>query len=96
MKNFAVIGVGGFVAPRHLAAIRDTGNRLVAATDPSDSVGVLDRFSFDVRFFQEIERFDRFAGKNQVGVMDRIESTTIDRDLLQFSQRLNAQCSTLN
>ena len=57
--NFAVIGVGGYVAPRHLRAIRDTGNRLVAAVDPKDSVGVLDQYSFDVKFFTEIERFDR-------------------------------------
>ena len=43
MKNFAILGVGGYVAPRHLKAIRDTGNRLVAAADPQDSVGVLDQ-----------------------------------------------------
>lgn len=67
MKNFAVIGVGGFVAPRHLTAIKDTGNRLVAATDPNDSVGILDRFSYDVRFFREIERFDRFLERSRRG-----------------------------
>ena len=48
--NFAVIGAAGYIAPRHLRAIRDTGNRLVAAVDPNDSVGLLDQFSFDVRF----------------------------------------------
>jgi UDP-N-acetyl-2-amino-2-deoxyglucuronate dehydrogenase len=63
MKNFAIVGVGGFVAPRHLKAILDTGNRLVAAVDPHDSVGVLDRYGFDVRFFTEIERFDRHLEK---------------------------------
>ncbi len=62
-KNFAVIGVGGYIAPRHLKAIRDTGNRLVAAVDPKDSVGLLDQFSFDVKFFTEIERFDRHLEK---------------------------------
>lgn len=62
-KNFAVIGVGGYIAPRHLKAIRDTGNRLVAAVDPKDSVGILDQFSFDVKFFTEIERFDRHLEK---------------------------------
>lgn len=67
MKNFAVIGVAGFVAARHLGAIKDTGNRLVAATDPNDSVGILDRFSLDVRFFREIERFDRFLEKLRRG-----------------------------
>jgi len=63
MKNFAITGVAGFVAPRHLKAINDTGNRLVAAVDPHDAVGVLDRYSFDVRFFTEIERFDRHLEK---------------------------------
>jgi len=61
--NFAVIGVGGYIAPRHLKAIRDTGNRLVAALDPKDSVGLLDQFSFDVKFFTEFERFDRHLEK---------------------------------
>lgn len=61
--NFALIGVGGYIAPRHLKAIRDTGNRLVAAIDPKDSVGLLDQFWFDVEFFTEIERFDRHLEK---------------------------------
>ena len=59
VKNFAILGVGGFVAPRHLQAIRDTGNQLIAALDPFDSVGILDRYFHNVRFFTEIERFDR-------------------------------------
>jgi len=58
-KNFAILGVGGYIAPRHLKAIRDTGNNLIAAIDPYDSVGILDRFFYDVDFFTEIERFDR-------------------------------------
>lgn len=66
-KNFAVIGVGGYIAPRHLRAIRDTGNYLVAAVDPKDSVGVLDQYSFDVQFFTEIERFDRHLEKLRRG-----------------------------
>lgn len=61
--NFALIGVGGYIAPRHLSAIRDTGNRLIAALDPNDSVGILDRFFDDVDFFTEFERFDRHAEK---------------------------------
>ena len=63
MKNFAITGVGGFVAPRHLQAIRDTGNRLLAALDPHDAVGILDRYFDDVSYFQEFERFDRFIEK---------------------------------
>ncbi|MBE7433606.1 MAG: Gfo/Idh/MocA family oxidoreductase [Anaerolineales bacterium] len=67
MNNFAVIGVGGYIAPRHLKAIRDTGNRLVAAVDPKDSVGILDQYSYDVKFFTEIERFDRHLEKLRRG-----------------------------
>lgn len=67
MKNFAITGVAGYVAPRHLKAIRDTGNRLAAAADPHDAVGVLDRYAFDVRFFTEIERFDRHLEKLRRG-----------------------------
>jgi UDP-N-acetyl-2-amino-2-deoxyglucuronate dehydrogenase len=64
-KNFAIIGVGGFVAPRHLKAIADTGNHLLAACDPNDSVGVLDSYFQDARFFTEVERFDRFLEKQR-------------------------------
>lgn len=66
-QNFAITGVAGFVAPRHLNAIRDTGHRLVAAVDPHDAVGLLDRYSFGVRFFTEIERFDRHLEKLRRG-----------------------------
>ena len=63
MKNFAMIGVGGFVAPRHLKAIKDTNNKLICALDKSDSVGIMDSFSENVFFFTEFERFDRYAEK---------------------------------
>jgi UDP-N-acetyl-2-amino-2-deoxyglucuronate dehydrogenase len=63
LKYFALIGAAGYIAPRHLKAIADTGNRLVAATDPKDSVGILDRHFPQTRFFTEIERFDRFLEK---------------------------------
>ncbi|HID39983.1 MAG TPA: Gfo/Idh/MocA family oxidoreductase [Calditrichaeota bacterium] len=59
MKNFALIGAAGYIAPRHMQAIKDTGNRLIAALDPFDSVGILDRYFDDVDFFTEFERFDR-------------------------------------
>ncbi len=59
MKNFAITGVAGYIAPRHLKAIQDTKNNLVAATDPHDSVGILDRYFPDTSFFTEYERFDR-------------------------------------
>lgn len=63
MKNFAITGVAGYIAPRHLTAIKETGNRLVAAVDPHDSVGILDRYFFDVAYFREFERFDRHVEK---------------------------------
>ncbi len=63
MNNFALIGTAGYIAPRHLQAIRDTGNTLIAACDRSDSVGVLDRWFTDVHSFTEFERFDRHAEK---------------------------------
>lgn len=62
-KNFALIGAAGYVAPRHMRAILDTENNLVAALDPSDSVGILDSFSQNIAFFTEFERFDRHAEK---------------------------------
>jgi UDP-N-acetyl-2-amino-2-deoxyglucuronate dehydrogenase len=58
-KNFALIGVAGYIAPRHLKAIKESGNELVAAVDPHDSVGLLDGYFDDVSFFTEFERFDR-------------------------------------
>ncbi|MFN0035812.1 MAG: Gfo/Idh/MocA family protein, partial [Saprospiraceae bacterium] len=63
MSNFALIGAAGYIAPRHLKAIRDTGHRLVAAYDPQDSVGVLDAYFPDTDFFTEFERFDRHLEK---------------------------------
>ena len=76
--NFALTGAAGFVAPRHLKAIRETGNRLVAAVDPHDAVGVLDKYFFDVRFFTEIERFDRHLEKLRRGVeAERVDYVSI-------------------
>lgn len=62
-KNFAMIGLGGYIAPRHLMAIHDTGNYLVAGLDKSDSVGIVDRYFPDMNFFTEFERFDRHIDK---------------------------------
>lgn len=62
-KTFALIGVAGFVAERHLRAIRDNGGNLIAAMDPNDSVGILDSYFKDSAFFTEFERFDRYLDK---------------------------------
>ena len=63
MKNFGLIGIAGYIAPRHLKAIQDTKNRLVCAVDPHDSVGVIDSYFPDASFFTEVERFDRHLEK---------------------------------
>jgi len=63
MKRFALVGAGGYVAPRHMNAIKETGNTLVAALDPSDSVGIIDSYFPHADFFVEFERFDRHIDK---------------------------------
>ena len=63
MKNFALIGAAGYIAPRHLKAIKDTNNKLIAALDKFDSVGIMDSYFPDADFFVEFERFDRHIEK---------------------------------
>ena len=63
MKRFALIGAAGYIAPRHMRAIKETGNELVAALDPFDSVGIIDSFFPEADFFIEPERFDRHLDK---------------------------------
>ncbi len=63
MKNFALIGAAGYIAPRHLKAIKDTNNNLIAALDSFDSVGIMDSYFPDADFFVETERFDRHLEK---------------------------------
>ena len=63
MTTYALIGASGYIAPRHMKAIRDTGGELVVAYDPNDSVGILDSHFPDAHFFTEFERFDRHVDK---------------------------------
>lgn len=63
MKNFVLIGAAGYIAPRHMAAIKSTGNNLIAAYDPFDSVGIIDSYFPEADFFTEFERFDRHLEK---------------------------------
>lgn len=65
MHNFALIGAAGYIAPRHMQAIKATGNNLVAAYDPNDSVGIIDSHFPDADFFTEFERFDRHIDKRR-------------------------------
>ena len=78
MKNFALTGLAGYIAPRHLRAIKDTGNRLIAAVDPHDSVGIVDSYFPEAAFFTEIERFDRHISKlRREGTKKKIDYMTI-------------------
>lgn len=63
MKNFALIGASGYIAPRHMRAIKDTGNNLVCALDPYDGIGIMDSYFPEADFFTEPERFDRHLDK---------------------------------
>jgi UDP-N-acetyl-2-amino-2-deoxyglucuronate dehydrogenase len=65
MKNFLLIGVTGYIAPRHLKAIKETGNSLIAALDPYDGAGILDSYFPEADFFTQFERFDRHVDKLQ-------------------------------
>ncbi len=61
--NFALIGAAGYIAPRHMKAIKETGSELVAALDPYDGIGIMDSYFSKASFFTEFERFDRFVDK---------------------------------
>lgn len=65
MKNFALIGAAGYIAPRHMKAIKETGNTIIAALDPFDSLGIMDSYFPKADFFTEFERFDRHISKLQ-------------------------------
>ncbi len=67
MINFALIGASGYIAPRHMAAIKDTNNCVMAALDPNDSVGIIDSYFPNAAFFTEFERFDRYVDKKRRG-----------------------------
>jgi len=71
IKNFALIGAAGYIAPRHFKAIKETNNNLVAALDPFDSVGIIDSYFPDADFFTEPERFDRHLDKLKRSKDDR-------------------------
>ena len=77
MKNFALMGASGYIAPRHMRAIKDTGNQLIAALDPYDGIGVMDSNFPEASFFTEFERFDRFVDKWHRDSGNKIEYMSI-------------------
>lgn len=77
MSNFALVGTAGYIAPRHMKAITDTGNNLLAALDPSDSVGIIDSHFPEAHFFTEFERFDRYVSMLRHSASDKIDYVSI-------------------
>ncbi|PWH83883.1 oxidoreductase [Algibacter marinivivus] len=77
MKNFALIGASGYIAPRHLKAIKDTNNNLIAALDKFDSVGIIDSYFPNADFFVEPERFDRHIEKLKYEKKQKLDYVSI-------------------
>lgn len=77
MRRFALIGAAGYIAPRHMKAIAETGNDLVAAMDPKDSVGVIDQHFPDAHFFTEFERFDRHIYRCAGNAAEKVEFISV-------------------
>ncbi|QCK13455.1 Gfo/Idh/MocA family oxidoreductase [Mangrovivirga cuniculi] len=95
MKDFALIGAGGYIAPRHMKAIKDTNNNLVAALDQFDSVGIIDSFFPNADFFVEFERFDRHIDKlrrsgKQVDYVSICSPNYLHDSHIRFGLRHNA------
>ncbi|OPY70013.1 MAG: UDP-N-acetyl-2-amino-2-deoxy-D-glucuronate oxidase [Syntrophorhabdus sp. PtaU1.Bin002] len=97
MKNFALIGAAGYIAPRHMRAIKETGNLLVAALDKNDSVGIIDSYFPGAHFFTEFERLDRHVEKlKRVGEEARVHYVSIASPNylhdahIRFALRINA------
>jgi len=90
--KFALIGVAGYVAPRHLKAIKETGHELIAALDPHDSVGILDSYFPDCKFFTSMERFDRFLSNhyNQVDYISICSPNYLHEAHCKLALRLGA------
>ncbi len=96
-NNFALIGAAGYIAPKHMHAIKETGNKLICALDPSDSVGVLDQYFMNVDFFTEFERFDRHVEKlrmkskaNQINYISICSPNYLHDSHIRFALRAGA------
>lgn len=89
-KNFAIIGVGGYIAPRHLEAIKELGGNLVAAYDKNDSVGIMDRFFPDCQFFTDFERFESFLAGQKLDFVSICTPNHMHLPHIQFALRMGA------
>ena len=93
-KNFALIGAGGYIAPRHIEAIKNTNNKLIAALDPNDSVGILDKHFFDVEYFQTEEEFIKYFEREDTPQLDFISICSpnfLHEKHIELGLRLGAQ-----
>ena len=95
MKNFAMIGAAGYIAPRHMRAIKETNNNLIAALDKSDSVGIIDSYFPEASFFTEFERFDRYIDKakrkgTNVDYVSIMSPNYLHDSHIRFALRINA------
>ena len=90
IPTFALIGAAGYIAPRHLEAIKAVGGNLIAALDPHDSVGILDRYFPECHFFTEFERFDRFCDKHQIDYVSVCSPNYLHDAHCKFALRIGA------
>jgi len=89
-KTFALLGVGGFIASKHLQAIKEVGGELVAALDPKDSVGILDSYFPDCEFFTEFERFDRHLSDKKIDYLVVCTPNYLHDSHIRFGLRIGA------
>ena len=97
MKNFVLIGAAGYIAPRHMKAIKDTGNNLLAAYDPYDGVGIMDSHFPQADFFTEFERFDRHIDRlkrndSKIDVVSICSPNYLHDSHIRYALRTGAHC----
>ena len=99
MKNFAIIGASGYIAPRHMQAIKQTNNNLLAAYDTYDGIGIIDSFFPEAKFFIELGRFDRYVdklrndNKNKIDFISVCSPNYMHDSHIRFS--LNSGCDSI-
>lgn len=88
--NFVIVGIAGYIAPKHIRAIKEVGGNLIAALDPHDSVGILDKYFPDCQYFSEFERFDRFCSENKVDCVVVCSPNHLHDSHVRFGLRIEA------
>ena len=99
MKKFGLIGVAGYIAPRHLRAIKETNNVLLCALDPNDNVGIMDSYFPNADFFTEFERFDRHIDKcidNETDMLPGVETEIQSEVGTDFDKEIYSRDNSVN